>query len=77
MIGFVVTLRDVGLGVVLLDPRQDMFGVKRNAITPADASPSQLKADQPDRIGEQKLQDFVWDLAQHAGQVAFGWQAGV
>lgn len=67
LFGLVVTIGDIGFGVVLFDPSDDVLGVQRNAIARRNPKGAQFADDQAHAVGQEVLQRRIGHLTQHAG----------
>ena len=63
---------DVGFGVILLDPGNDVFGVEADFIAKVEFC-WQFKVEQLHRALEQELHLCIGQLTQQATHVAIGW----
>jgi CBS domain-containing protein len=60
---FVEAVADIGFGVVLFHPCQDMFGVERDAFSCAQSQRGKLRQEQTNTFAEQELHGCVGDVA--------------
>ena len=75
--GLVETIGDIGLGVVLLHPGEDVFGVQRHTVGRWDLQTVEFGLDQAHAVGQQELEGAVGQHAQLVGQMRRGGQAGL
>ena len=69
-------MRRMAIGVVLLDPGNDVLGVERNLIAETEVG-RRLLLQQMNRAVEQKLQGGVGQCAQHPAELALAGQAAI
>jgi hypothetical protein len=73
---FIEAIDHIGFRVVLFDPSQNMFGIERDAIGFRNFPALEFGANQPDTIGQEKLQSRIGELAQQLVPMLTGGQTG-
>jgi len=73
---FVEAIGDIRFGIVLPDPSENVFGVERNAVHLRQVLSAEFSEDEPDAVGQQKLQGGIGHLTQESSEMPFVRQAG-
>ncbi len=74
--GLIEAVGDVGFGVVLGDPGQDVFGIERDTGDRRSATRGEFGPDQAHGVGQEELQGSIGERTQEAREVSGRRQAG-